>query len=87
MSKIKQAIERKFPRYFVANGKGVDEYDVWTEGSHLCRGLSQPRAVCDMVVKERNELIDMLVEASELLAEAAPQAVETTPKAHKRWRP
>ncbi len=76
MSKIKEAIKRKFPRYFIATGKGVDKYDVWVEGSHLCRGLAQSRAVANLMVKERNELIDKLIEATELLDQMAQAHIQ-----------
>lgn len=86
MSKIKQAIERKFPRYVLAVSTPrmpqqpsglVTPGGVWLEAA---------QEIAERVVKERNELIDKLIEASELLAELAPHAVETTPQVCKRWR-
>ena len=65
MSSIRKAIERKFPRYtrrgecvYVAlKGSLVTTCGHWNEAHHI--------------VTERNELIDTLIEATELLDQMA----------------
>lgn len=79
MNKIKQAIERKFPRYVIGPPETFTE--ILVHGDVVA--CVDDYAECEQIVKHHNELIDKLVEASELLAELSPQAVETTPK---RWR-
>ncbi len=68
MSTIREAIERKYPRYRL--GHPTARLAVWAGGSRV---LTEHLTVtdCELLIKDRNELVDKLMEASELLAEAA----------------
>lgn len=67
MSKIRESIERRYPRYRL--GHPTAQLAVWAGGSRV---LTEHITVtdCEQLIKDRNELVDKLIEASELLAEA-----------------
>jgi hypothetical protein len=83
MSKTKEAIERKFPRYTLdpqphpSHPACLETPAAWIEVS---------QDVGEELVRERNELIDALIEASELVVEIEASWRIAQPKAHKRWR-
>lgn len=81
MSNIRAAIERKFPRYSLDGN-----LNLWCGSSRVLSGTGMATFDAENLVKQRNELINALITASELLVEAVPQPVETTPVVHKRWR-
>lgn len=77
MSNIKEAIERKFPRYRVSKSREVGGsmcgqvwLTMWAGESRMFSSTELTVTDCELLVKERNELIDKLIEAAELLAEA-----------------
>lgn len=64
MSKTKKAVERKFPRYRLD-----DNLSIWCGASRVLSGTRMTTFDAELIVQHRNELIDALIAASELLVE------------------
>jgi hypothetical protein len=89
MSKTKEAIERKFPRYRL--GSSVMDVSIFAGESRIVSHADLTSWEAERIVRDNNAMLDALIEASELVVEIEAswrieQPVTTTPKTHKRWR-